>query len=419
MIRRVAALAVGAAVVASCVEAPPASQPSPTPSPPSPRTPSPARTDGSILVPLISERGTERLVDGIETAVRQVNATGGIAGRRLQLVPASDLRFLRDPQVPAAVVVGAGERLTRSRPLVEAAGDPVIVVGDDLYSTRRLYRSVFQASIPELWQARALARLLVRDLRVRDVRLALGDPDTRAAYGAAFAEEGAALGAVREVPAASEAGAVVIPGRPREVGPIVRRIAGLRDPPLIALSAEGLGISMALPPGTLAPYHYAWSGWAQAVPRARRFRRRFERMHGRLPEALEQEGYDAVRILAEALRSTGGGGGEELIRALEAVRDRAYSSLPLRLGPDDHVLLPQGQLGVFAVARSGTEAPGEALAENPWRPVMRTFTYNGERVTIVRRDLRVFFPRWRYPEPAPEFQRSRLGITSPAGVPSR
>jgi hypothetical protein len=126
-----------------------------------------------------------------------------------------------------------------------------------------------------------------------------------------------------------------------------------------------------------------------------------------------------VRVLADALARTDGRGGEALIGALEEVTDATHSSLPLRLGPDDHVLLPQGQLGVFAVSAPGTEAPREALASNPWRPVMRTFTYNGERVSIVRRDLRVFFPSWRHPAPTPEYQRSRLGITSPAGTPPR
>jgi hypothetical protein len=150
-----------------------------------------------------------------------------------------------------------------------------------------------------------------------------------------------------------------------------------------------------------------------------RFRTRTQRLSGEPPDALQQEGYDAVRLLAEALEATDGRGGEALIRALEAVRDETYSAVPLRLGPDDHVLLPEGQVGVFAVARPGTRAPGEDLGQNPWRPVMRTFTYNGERVTIVRRDIRVFFPRWRYPAPTPEYQRSRYGITSPAGSPPR
>jgi Periplasmic binding protein len=413
MTRRVAALAVGAAVAAACTGQSATPPPSP---PPVPVTTSPS---AAVEVPLVVDGDGAGYLDGIELAVSQVNAAGGVDGIPLRLMPEDGLRTLPDPDVPAAIVVGDGPRVVRSRPLIEAAGDPVIVLGDDLYSPLHLYRQVFQASVPDLWQARAMARLLIRDLRMRDVRLIPTDRDTRAAYEDAFAEEGATLGAARDVKAASGADALVVPGPADEVASIVARKGAVRDPPLVALSAEGLGVEANLPPGTVAPYHYAWSGWAEAIPRVDRFRRRFERLHGRPPEALEQEGYDAVRILADALRRTRGGGGEELLRALEAVRDRAYSALPLRLGPDDHVFLPQGQLGVFAVARPGTRAPGEALGANPWRPVMRTFTYNGERVTLVRRDIPEFFPQWSYPAPTPEYQRSRYGITSPAGSPPR
>jgi hypothetical protein len=413
MTRRVAALVVGAAVAVACTgqraTSPPSPSPASTASPPS----------AAIEVPLVVDRDGGGYLDGIELALGQVNAAGGVDGLLLRLVTVNGFRTLPDPDVPAAILVGGGSRVVRSRPLIEEAGDPVIVLGDDLYSPLRLYRQVFQASVPDLWQARALARLLVRDLRMRDVRMMPTDRDTRAAYEAAFAEEGAMLGAARDVQAASGAEALVVPGSADEVASVVERNAAVRDPPLVALSAEGLGVESDLPPGTVAPYHYAWSGWAEAISRVDRFRRRFERVHGRPPEALQQEGYDAVRILAEALEATEGRGGEALIRALESVRDRAYSSLPLRLGPDDHVLHSEGQLGLFAVARPGTRAPGEALGSNPWRPVMRTFTYNGERVTIVRRDIPEFFPRWSYPAPTPEYQRSRYGITSPAGTPPR
>ena len=414
--RTAAALLAGLALIASCTRDAPRTAPTLTPATVSP-TPSP---EGIDLL-LVAGPDGHGYVEGMEVAIRQVNASGGVAGEPLRLQSAGDLETAGP--WPAALVVGRGEVVTRLRPEVESAGDPVVVVGDDLYSPRRLYRQVFQASLPELWQAGALARLLVADLRLSDLVLVSGDRDARLAYGAAVAEEGADLEVVDPgAPGATarrvrDADAVILPGPAEEIERLAGPISGLADPPLLALGAAGLSVAGTdLPPGTLAPYHYAWSGWAEPIPRVGRFRDRFERDLGELPDALQQEGYDAIRVLAGALRRTGGRGGEALIRALEAVRDAAYSSVPLRLGPDDHVLLPQGQLGVYAVGRPGTEAPGEALAANPWRPVMRTFTYNGERVTIVRRDLRVFFPGWRHPAPSPEYQRSRYGIASPAGT---
>jgi hypothetical protein len=412
MSRRAAALLAGVVLTGSCTSDPPRTGPTTTP------TTSPSESPSDVVeLSLLAGPDTGSYLEGMDVAIRQVNSSGGIDGMPVRLRLIDDLNDSAGS--PAVLLVGRGEIATRLRSEIEATGNPVMVLGDDLYSSRRLYRQVFQAGVPDLWQARALARLLIRDLGFRDVRMVPADRQTREAYAAAFAEEGAALGAARGVGAASGSDAVVVPGPDDTVASTVQRVAAVPDPPLVALSAEGLGLDTTLPPGTVAPYHYAWSGWAEPIPRVARFRQRFDGRVGHLPESLQQEGYDAVRVLADALKRTGGKGGEALIRALEAITEATYSSLPVRLGPDDHVLLPQGQLGVFAVSRPGAQAAGEALASNPWRPVMRTFTYNEERVTIVRRDLRVFFPSWRHPAPTPEYQRSRLGITSPAGTPPR
>lgn len=421
MTRRGAAVLLAAVLAASCTEDRARPVPSPTAG-----TPSPPSAPQAIELLLVGRATSAGHVEGMELATRQVNAAGGVAGEPLRLRRTGRLDSLGAPGgAVAALVVGRGEMVTRLRPEIEAAGAPVIVFGDDLYSSRLLYRQVIQAGIPELWQARALARLLVPDLRLRSITVVSPNRDTIAAYRAALLEEGveprvvasAAPGVTARRVAGAEA--VILPGPAEEIGPLARAIGGLEDPPLLALGSEGLSLGTELPPGTVAPYHYAWSGWAEPIPRVGRFRTRAERLSGEPPEALQQEGYDAIRLLAETLEATDGRGGEALIGALEAVRDATYSAVPLRLGPDDHVLLPEGQVGVFAVARPGTGASGEALGENPWRPAMRTFTYNGERVTIVRRDIRVFFPRWSYPAPTPEYRHSRYGITSPAGSPPR
>jgi hypothetical protein len=404
-----------ALLLVACTQGPSGTRPSPTGS-------SPATPPDAVELAVVAGPGAEPYLRGMEVAVRQINRSGGIDGVPVRLRRSGNVGVSGGS--PATLVVGSADAVTRLRPEIESSGAVVVVIGDDPYSSRELFRSVFQASVPELWQARKLARLLVTDLRFGRIALVSGDRDTIEAYEAGFAEEGTGLSIVEPggdtEPACRVAGsdAVLLPGPADEIGPLATAIDALPEPPLLALGSEGLGVDAPLPPGTLAPYHYAWSGWADPIARVHRFRTRFRRIHGLDPEGLEQEGYDAVRVLAEVLRRTDGGG-DALIRELEAVADATFSALPLRLGPDDHVLLPEGQLGVFAVARPGTEAPGEALATNPWRPVMRTFTYNGERVTIARRDLRVFFPSWRHPAPSPEFQVSRYGITSPAGTPPR
>jgi hypothetical protein len=189
------------------------------------------------------------------------------------------------------------------------------------------------------------------------------------------------------------------------------------DPPQLVLPSDLLRTDLpALPPGTVAPGTYAWAPWARPIPRVREFRGSFEEAHGRRPVGAEQEGYDAVRLLVRALQKADGRGGNRLVRALEGNRPKGptFSALPLVLGPDDHTMTDETWVGLFAVA--GAEEEAEPWLEGiPWRPIIRTFTYDGERTVLHERDRRVFFPSWRKNRPSPKFHRSRWGIATRAG----
>jgi hypothetical protein len=153
------------------------------------------------------------------------------------------------------------------------------------------------------------------------------------------------------------------------------------------------------------------------LPRVHSFRERFAATMGRYPGALEQEGYDAMMALAAALVRSEGEGGDRLVQELEAFREETYASVPVRLGPDDHVLAEQSHLGLFAVEAPGVEAPGEAIGDVPWRPILRTFTTDGEKMNFLDRDKRVFFPFWHPKRPTPKYWRAGYGIVSRSSDP--
>jgi ABC-type branched-subunit amino acid transport system substrate-binding protein len=293
---------------------------------------------------------------------------------------------------PAVVIVRAPGAVVRARAEIEAGAVPVIEVGSDLYSDRLLFRYAFQVSTPLTWQARVLAHYLVADRGYDRIGI-IGDP---AVARAALDEEG--------VPATDrgDVEAYLALGGPP---------GGLSGPQL-AGPADTLSFADFAPAGTVACAPYTWAGWAEPIPRVARFRARFETRFGREPGLAEQEGYEAVRAVAEALHRTGGRGGDALVRALESFRDETFSSTPIRLGPDDHVFAEQSHLGLFAREPGGVRAPGEDLEPVPWRPVMRTFTTNGKRVNLTDRDVRVFFPSWRPPAPRPNYWQSRYGIVT-------
>jgi hypothetical protein len=202
-------------------------------------------------------------------------------------------------------------------------------------------------------------------------------------------------------------------------GPLGRALAaidGMSEPPQVVLPSEAFAAAPAWElPGSVLCTTYTWAGWADMLPRVHAFRQSFTERFGVAPAGLEQEGYDAVMALAEALRGTGGEGGDALVRALESFREKTYSSVPVRLGPDDHVLAEQSHLGLFAIADPSGAPPGEAVGAVPWRPVLRTFTTDGEKVNLLDRDKRIFFPFWRPKRPTPKYWRSEFGILDRRG----
>ena len=405
------------------------------------------RVVASLTGPDVAADAT--FVDGIELGRRVVNRRGGVGGVPLEVTTADDqsepdstVRFIRqavgDPATAAVLVVGDGPSVARARPAIEGARTPVVLLRGDLYSERGLFREVFQTSIPLRWQAAVLARYLVVDRGYDRVAFGTEIPETfgyrpespaERAMREAMLEEGDhpwqsfglepdfGTGGARQDLRPADAVAYV--GGARVLARLSRSLGGLDDPPQLAAWAEALQSSFAEanpPPGTVAPYAYTWAGWAEPIRRVAAFRELCRRVLGHPPAGFEQEGYDAVRVLADALERTRGRGGDPLVRALEGT-EATYSSLPISLGPDDHLFLSDRQLGLFAVAGPREQVEPWAPAWAPWRPVMRTFTANGERTTVLDQDKRVFFPRWRSPHPAPDFWTSRYGITTRRGDP--
>jgi hypothetical protein len=327
-------------------------------------------------------------LDGMELAAAEVGVELDV---RPTPAPVAGLRQILVGAPPAVFVVGAAGAVAEARPEIEAAGVPVILVGGDLYTDRRLFRYAFQTAIPIRWQARVLARYLVVD-RGHDRITVVGD---RTLGAEVLAEEGAS-------PA----------GPPQDADAVLA--LGSRGFPTVegqvAASSESV-LPSGLPLGSVICLPYTWAGWADMVPRVHRFRARFQRAYGVQPAAFEQEGYDAVRAVAEALDRTGGQGGDALVRALEGFREETYSSLPIRLGPDDHVLAEESQLGLFAVDDRAVPA-GEAQGQVPWRALMRTFTTDGQKVNLLDRDKKVFFPGWRRRKPSPRYWKSEFGIVT-------
>ena len=376
-------------------------------------------------------------LDGMRLAEAEVNDAGGVLDRPIRLEVADDrgeaaltgtlLEEALGERPMATFVIGPGSVVSSRRLLIEEAGGPVFVLSGDLYTSRELFRQTFQTGVPWRWQAAVMMRYLVVDRRyTRLLAVVEAGPqqqDAVEAIEAASREEGSSLPTTLTLepgsaldPILQEAGdaeALIFIGGADETSRLADALAALPDPPQLAASLEALSPEVAAAvPGTVAPYPYTWAGWADPIPRVGMFRARFDEALGRPPIGFEQEGYDAVRLVADGLARSGGEVGGALVTALQAFRERTYSSLPVRFGPDDRTAIDDSQLGLFAVP-APDETPEPWFTEAPrWRPLMRTFTFDGKKTNVLDRDKQVFFPRWRKPRPSPKYWRSRYGITT-------
>jgi branched-chain amino acid transport system substrate-binding protein len=420
--------------------------PGPTPSGPGPTTASPSPTGPPLMLDVVaatdtvSDQGADdrSYLEGMQFAIKELNAAGGVSGRPLELRSHDDggdpgraagtLATVLDLEPTAILYVGPGEALESQRTRFAEAKSPVILLGGDLYTSSGLFPQAFQTSIPWEWQAHVLARYLVVDRRAKRIGYVGFGPSAEAdadvagqalSYWGGHLESGATLRSLDDlspaVEAAQRSDALILEAGPHAAGVIWSAIkAAVPHPPRVVASSGLLQIPgpEGLPSGTTACYTYTWAGWAKPIPRVAEFIQGFRAMFGHNPAGFEQEGYDAVRAMAVALAKTKGGGGRALVTALEGVHE-TFSSFPVELGPDDHVFLPRDELGLFATPGPAEHLdPWQKAGARNWRALLRTFTYDGERDNMIDRDRPIFFPGWKAPQPGPEYWKSRYGITT-------
>jgi ABC-type branched-subunit amino acid transport system substrate-binding protein len=417
---------------------------------PAPTGPSSSPPSGSpkppVVLPVVATLSgpaageDQGYVDGMRLAVQEVDRGRGVNGRSLALEFHDDggdvdratelIEQALDQKPPAILYVGPAEAVAPLRLRFEEAGTPLVLSAGDLYSARDLFPQVFQTTIPWEWQANVIARYLVKDRKAdRTVFVGSGaDAETAAGLMAsAMAYWGGGLSATvttrtgglleGDVRSKAEGAAAVVGyGPPDDLSRLAGVLADLSRPPQLAAAAGLLPVTPHPPPGTVACSPYTWAGWAQPIPRAGEFRTSFAAANGRPVTGPEQETYDAVRLLAWGLRQGGPKGGADLGATLEKAQGLQFSGFPIDLGPDDHVLPPRDQLGLFAVAGPKERVdPWQIPGSEPWRPIMRTFTTDGRRTSILDEDRTVFFPGWTKYKPGPYYWRSIYGIATRPG----
>jgi branched-chain amino acid transport system substrate-binding protein len=333
---------------------------------------------------------------GMRLAAAEINARGGVSGRRLRLVAADSRsrpaavaravrRLIRRDHVVALGGLNDSTLALAAGPVAQRAGIPFVSSGATLPSLpRRIGNTFFMAAYGDDAQAHAVADFARRSLLARSALLLVdrGSDFTRA-LARFFRERFVARGG-------SLAGRLSYPSGERNFAPAMARIRALRPQPDVlffsALPSEaGRLVRQARAAGLMQPilsgdgfdtplirgeaggladdvYYSTHVALDSKSPVVRRFVRSYRRRYGRAPNsAFAALGYDTMRLLANAIRRARSTDPRAIRRALAATRRFAMvtgriSYAPRRRTPAKPITIVRVENGRPAFYR--TVAPG-------------------------------------------------------------
>lgn len=374
------------------------------------------------------------LLEGARLAAAEVSEEG-VLTRPLEIAEkgradgVSLAAQVADADVLGGVTVDGAAAIAAARPAIEEHAFPVFELTFDLYEAGVLRGPVFTMATPHSWQAWRLARYFgPGDRRYANVALArettaLGDVaanslrDALAERSLSFVDVTAPVREAVERLSRERPEAVVVEGSPSFVeevagalssahGYLGRRrihdgwrpqIAGFES--MLAMGGE------AWAPGVVAAGDYARpSLGGEVIPAVARFREAFRSEYRRDPSGEEVRGYDAVHLIAEAVRRAGTTDRQKATEALEGFDRVRFGNLPVSFGPDDHVAPERDVLGLWTLAPEPSR--------NSWSQLMRTFTSDLQRTNILEDDWPAYFEGTTPGGEAPFYYEAKSGVVT-------
>jgi branched-chain amino acid transport system substrate-binding protein len=335
-----------------------------------------SRSAGADPIPIgavFSETGGLRSIGspglaGMRLAASEINAGGGILGRRVQLAVADSRsnptavargvrRLIEDQRVVAIGGLNDSTLALAAGPVAQRAGIPFVTAGATLPTLpRTVGNGFFMAAFGDDAQAHAVADVARKDLRARSAFLLVdrGSDFTRAlarffrqrfvarggtvagqlSYASGERDFASAMARIRAHRPASDV--LFFSALPSEAGRLIRqaRAAGLMQP---ILSGDGFDTpELSRVAGTLADnvYYSTHVALDGAARRIRRFVAAYRGRYGRRPEnAFAALGYDTMRLIADAIRRAGSSDPSAIRRALAATRGFAMVTGTISYAP--------------------------------------------------------------------------------------
>ena len=346
-----------------------------------------AQTEGDLVIGVAwpwEARTAGLYAEGLEMAVDEVNADGGVLGRPLRLVKEDDgesvdggrlvaQRFADDPDVVAVIGHLNSHVSIPAADIYERGGLLMLTPASTAPElTRRGHTRVFRSVHDDEDVGRQMVGLAAengwRRVYVVYVRTAYGeglatafeaaatdgrvDIVGREAYGADGSGLRSLVEDVRQTRGTRGVDAVFLAGVPPEAGEVIAvlRRSGVRAP---IFGGDALDtIELVESAGDMAEGVYVASVFHPDDPRpeSQAFRQAFEARYGRAPDSWAARGYEAVRVLAQATEAAGTAAPDAVAMALRGGASVAGVTGPFGFDSKGDVV---GKRLVTAVVRGG------------------------------------------------------------------
>jgi branched-chain amino acid transport system substrate-binding protein len=344
--------------------------------------------DGEILVGEYgSMTGSEATFgksthEGIMMAVDEINAAGGVNGRRLKVLTEDDQskaeeaanvvqKLISQNNVVAVLGEVASSSSIAAAPICQANKVPMISPSSTNPAVTEKGDYIFRMCFIDPYQGEAMANYVTRDLGIKTAAVLI---DVRSDYStglaqffeATFTKNGGRVTGkqsyakgdsdFRSQLTALKAGnpqIIFVPGYYNDIGQIAIQAKdlgmrqplvggdGWESPKLIEIGGQALE-------GSYFTTHYHQDDPSPAV---RNFVDKYQQRYQYKPDALAALGYDSARVLADAIKRAGSTDGPALRDAIAATKDFDGVTGKITLGPDRN---PIGKKLVVLEIRNGS-----------------------------------------------------------------
>jgi branched-chain amino acid transport system substrate-binding protein len=316
-------------------------------------------------------------VDGVRIAAEEINAAGGVLGRKIRLVVEDDqgraeeaasvvTKLITSDNVVALIGENSSNQSLAAAPFAQKSGVPMISPSSTNPAVTEKGDYIFRMCFTDPYQGKALSTFTRTNLKL-DTAAILVDRKNDYSVGLAgvFRKEFEALGGkivaeqsysggdtefrpqLTTIKAASPQ-AVFIPGFYTEVGQIAiqSRDLGLTVP---LIGGDGWDSPMVIQIGGKAIEGAYFSDHyfvGDTRPVVRKFVAEYQKRHGKKPEATAALGYDALHIWANAAKRAGSLDKKLIRDQIAATKDYEGVSGKTTMGPDRNPQKPVAMIKI-------------------------------------------------------------------------